>query len=80
MAFKINIKPDLESEMERLLKKTKRFRSKTEYINEAILAFNHQLRRQTELERLGTYFRSESYRSESGKILDDFSGTRKIRD
>lgn len=76
MAFKINIQPDLEEEITTLLKKTT-FRSKTEYINQAIRAFNHQLKRQVEIAELKKYL--TSYRNEGRDILHEFNQTRNPR-
>lgn len=69
MAFKINIKPEIEEEMDILLKDFP-VRSKTEYINEAIALLNRQIRRQTEIGKLKKYF--SSHFQESKKALDEF--------
>jgi hypothetical protein len=70
MALKLNIRPELEEEIDRLLPKAK-LRSKTEYINRAIELFNSQLKREIELNKLREYF--PSYLQEAQAILHDFS-------
>lgn len=72
MAFKINIKPDLEEEMERLLNKTS-FRSKTDYINYAIQELNQKIKRQIEVEKLTSYFHSKEYIKNSQEINHEFA-------
>jgi uncharacterized protein (UPF0276 family) len=70
MALKLNIRPELEDEIEKLLPQA-RVRSKTEYINEAIRAFNKNLKRQMELDRLRSYFKS--YEKEGKSVLREFA-------
>lgn len=79
MAFKINIRPDLESEMETLLKRAGT-RSKTEYINKAIAAYNSEIKRHDELERLTAYFENPRNRAVSRDAAETFARVRKIRD
>ena len=76
MALKLNIRPDLELEIEELLPKIP-VRSKTEYINRAIESYNRQLRRELELNRLKNYF--EVYQKDGQKILSEFSKLKSIR-
>lgn len=70
MALKLNIKPILEEEIDSLRKKTG-FRSKTEYINHAIAAFNDKIKRDLEICRLKSYF--DKYRNEGKKVLNEFT-------
>ena len=70
MALKLNIRPEVEQEMEDLLDKA-RVRSKTEYINRAIEEYNQKLKRELELSRLQGYFKN--YREEAEGILSEFS-------
>lgn len=70
MALKLNIRPELEEEIEELLPEA-HVRSKTEYINRAIQAFNRSLRRQIELGRLRDYFKS--YEKEARGVLGEFA-------
>lgn len=79
MAFKINIRPELEREMESLLKGSA-FRSKTEYINTALADFNKRLQRQTELDKLRKYYQSAACQKEAKQIMKEFSRVRKIHD
>ncbi len=73
MALKLNIRPDIEQEMERLLPKAQ-VHSKTDYINRAIAAFNKQLNRQLELKRLRSYF--HHYQDEAKDVLSEFANLR----
>jgi len=70
MALKLNIRPELEEEIDRLLPEAK-VRSKTEYINRAIELFNQQLKRELEISKLKAYF--PSYQKEAQAVLRDFS-------
>lgn len=70
MALKLNIRPELEEEIDRLLPKAQ-VRSKTEYINRAIELYNQQLKRELELKKLKEYF--PTYRKEAKAVLHDFS-------
>lgn len=74
MAFKLSLKPDLEAELETLLKKTS-FRSKTDYINQAVSEFNKHIKRSLMVEKLKTYF--QKYDSEAKKALQEFSQVRR---
>lgn len=74
MALKLNIKPEIEEEIERLLPKASA-RSKTEYINLAIHEYNQKLKREAELSKLEKYFKT--YRSQAKEIMNDFSKVRK---
>ncbi len=70
MALKLNIRWELEEEMEKLLPKA-HVRSKTEYINQAIENYNHVVRRQIEINRLKPYFKS--YQKEGKALLREFA-------
>ncbi len=70
MVFKLNIRPDLEAEIEQLLSRS-HARSKTEYINRAIENYNQQLKRELSLRQLKDYFKS--YQKEGKEILRDFA-------
>ena len=74
MALKLNIQPKIEEEMDRLLEKSA-CRSKTEYINRAIQAYNEELKRGLEIDRLREYFRS--YQKEGKATLDAFGKIRR---
>ncbi|HCU25648.1 MAG TPA: hypothetical protein DF383_11590 [Deltaproteobacteria bacterium] len=71
MTLKLNIRPELEKEIEELLPKAG-VHSKTEYINQAIAAYNERLKREFELRKLKEYF--PSYHQEAQAILHEFSG------
>lgn len=73
MALKLNIRPELEAEIDLLLPKAQ-VRSKTEYINRAIQEYNQKLKRQMELMKLKKYF--QSYSSEAKKVMREFSESR----
>lgn len=75
MALKLNLRPEIEEEMEGLLPKSLA-RSKTDYINRAVQAYNQQLKRHLHLENLAEYF--EDYASEAKKTLQEFSRIREI--
>ena len=77
MALKLNIKPDVEEEMERLLSKLV-VKSKTEYINRAIHEYNKKLNRDLELSRLRGYFKT--YQAEGSEIMHEFSKVRPSSD
>lgn len=70
MALKLNIKPEIEEEMERLFLAA-HVRSKTEYINRAILEYNRKLKRETETAKLKSYF--QTYQEEGKQTLREFS-------
>jgi hypothetical protein len=55
MAMKVNLKPDLEREMEELLA-VSGARTKTEYINAAVRERNERIRRERHLAGLRAYF------------------------
>jgi len=55
MAMKVNLKPDLEHEMEELLA-ISGARTKTEYINAAVRERNERIRRERHLAGLRAYF------------------------
>lgn len=74
MALKLNIRPEIEAEMEGLLGKSP-CRSKTEYINRAIEAYNEYLKRSLEINKLREYFKT--YQQEGKEILDAFGKVRK---
>ncbi len=70
MALKLNIRPDLESEIDKLLPQAK-VRSKTEYINRAIEEYNRKLKRQLEDAQLLGYFKT--YEKEAQTLLREFA-------
>ena len=70
MALKLNIRPELEDEIDHLLPKAN-VRSKTEYINRAIEEYNQKLKRELQLTQLKNYF--SSYRKEAQGVLGDFA-------
>ena len=70
MALKLNIRPELEAEIDQLLPKVP-VRSKTEYINRAVELYNRQLKRELELSKLKSYF--AFYQQESRTVLSEFS-------
>ncbi len=73
MALKLNIRPEIEEEMKTLLEKTT-YRSKTEYINHAIEAYNEILKRSLEIKKLQSYFKT--YKGEGKSTLDAFGKIR----
>lgn len=75
MALKLNLRPEIEEEMEDLLPKSTA-RSKTDYINRAIQAYNKQLKRHLHLENLAGYF--EDYATEAKRTLREFSQIRRL--
>jgi hypothetical protein len=75
MAFKVNIKPEIEADMDRLLKQHK-LRSKTEYINQAIATFNASLKRKSHLKELKSYF--QNYSGQAKEIMYDIAQIKKI--
>ena len=77
MALKLNLKYEIEKEMESLLPQA-RVRSKTEYINQAVREYNLRLKRRIEVDRLKNYF--HSYRKEGKAVLDEFARVRKNPD
>ncbi|MBF0491855.1 MAG: hypothetical protein HQM15_03655 [Deltaproteobacteria bacterium] len=74
MALKLNIQPKIESEINQILKLYP-YRSKTEYINEAIAEYNKQLIRKKELEKLKEYYKKT--KKEHEEILNEFHQIRK---
>lgn len=77
MALKLNIRPDLEEEMESLLPQAP-VRSKTEYINQAIALYNRALKRRLEITRLKDYFKS--YEKEAKVVLSEFAALKSHAD
>lgn len=77
MALKLNIRPDIEREMNSILTKIP-VRSKTDYINRAIEEYNHLMKRRSELARLKNYFKE--YQEEALTILNDFAHVSCIHD
>lgn len=77
MALKLNIRPEIEQEMEALLPQA-HVRSKTEYINRAIQELNAKVKRLDALESLRKYF--QSYRQEGQEVLSEFSRIKKLPD
>ena len=73
MALKLNIRSDIEEEMDALLPRV-HLRSKTEYINCAIAAYNRKLKRELELDKLKGYFKN--YQTDAQEIMDDFEKIR----
>lgn len=55
MPMKVNLKPDIEREMEELLPRSGS-PTKTAYINEAVRERNERLRRERQIATLGEYF------------------------
>ena len=74
MALKLNIRPEIEEEMDHLLPAAP-VRSKTDYINQAIKEYNQKLKRSLELTKLKFYFKK--YQAEGKEILSDFQKIRK---
>lgn len=74
MALKLNLKPEIEAEMEALLAKLP-IASKTAYINQAVAEQNRQYRRRFRLKGLKNYF--SQYSHEAKEILQDFSRVRR---
>lgn len=77
MALKLNIRPDLEEEMESLLPQAQ-VRSKTEYINQAIASYNRELKRRLEIAKLRNYFKS--YEKEAKEVLREFAALKSHAD
>ncbi len=77
MALKLNIRPEIEEEIDNLLPQAS-VRSKTEYINRAIHEYNQKLKRELELAKLEKYFKT--YKSAAKDTLSDFSKIRKSID
>lgn len=73
MPLKLNIRPRLEEEMEDLLP-IAGARSKTEYINRAIEAYNREIRRSQELGALKDYFKH--YGKEAHAVMGEFARLR----
>ncbi len=59
MALKLNLRPDVERDMEELVPFSGA-RSKTEYINQAVAEKNAKLRRERQVEALRKYFERAS--------------------
>jgi metal-responsive CopG/Arc/MetJ family transcriptional regulator len=76
MALKLNIRPELEEEIDNLLPKAN-VRSKTEYINRAIEEYNQKLKRELKLAQLKTYF--STYRKEAQAVLSDFAQLKSLK-
>jgi len=76
MALKLNIRPDLEEEIDHLLPKTN-VRSKTEYINRAIEEYNQKLKRELKLTQLKNYF--STYQNEAQTVLRDFAQLKPVK-
>lgn len=70
MAIKLNIRPDIEKEMDLVLA-TIPINSKTEYINQAIRNYNRQIKRSLELKKLKSYFKD--YEAEAKSLLSEFT-------
>lgn len=75
MALKLNIRPEIEKEMNRLLP-TAHVRSKTEYINKAIAEMNRKLMREMEIEKLRIHYQNKAAMREERKILREFAAIR----
>lgn len=75
MALKLNIRPEIEEQMNLLLPRAG-VRSKTDYINRAIEAYNRFLSRKEEIAKLAKYF--DAYRGDAQEILDDFASIRTL--
>lgn len=77
MALKLNIRPEIEAEMERLLLHA-HVRSKTEYINQAIEEYNRKLKREFVISGLKRYF--SDYQGEGREMLHEFSKLESVAD
>lgn len=77
MPLKLNLRPKIEEEMERLLPLSGA-RSKTDYINRAVEAYNDSLRRQKAIEGLKEYFKQ--YSREAKTVMDEFAKVRNAAD
>lgn len=77
MALKLNIRPQIEEEMEALLPRVA-VRSKTEYINNAIDDYNQKIKRNLYLSGLKKYF--HDYQKEGRSILSEFANLPKFPD
>ena len=75
MALKLNIKPDLDEEIDNLYHLAGA-RSKTEYINMAIAEMNRRLKRKKEIEELKGYFKNPTHLKEEEEILSAFDSIR----
>jgi len=75
MGLKLNIRADLEAEMEELYPLAGA-RSKTEYINMAIAELNRKQRRQLEVGQLKAYFANPHHLKEEKEVLADFAKLR----
>ena len=73
MSLKLNIYPEIEQDIDSLIAEAN-CRSKTEYINKAILEFNLKIKRQKELKKLEKYF--SSYTAEALSIAGEFAHAR----
>jgi hypothetical protein len=76
MALKLNIRPDLDKEIESLYPLAGA-RSKTEYINMAIAEMNRRLKRKKEIEQLKQYFDEATHCKEEEILLSDFTSIRR---
>lgn len=77
MAFKLNIRPEIEKEMTRLLPRAQ-VRSKTEYVNKAIEEMNRRLMREMEIEKIRIHNQDKSVIREERKILREFAAIRRV--
>lgn len=71
MALKLNIRSDLDREIEDLYPHIGA-RSKTEYINMAIAEMNRRIKRKQEIESLKDYFADPEHLREEESVLNDF--------
>lgn len=77
MALKLNIKPAIEDEMDRLIPRAG-VGSKTEYINRAIEELNRKLMREMEIEKIRIHYQDKSIIREHRKIMREFAAIRRF--
>ncbi len=77
MSLKLNIKPDLDEEINDLYLLAGA-RSKTEYINMAIASMNRRLKRKKEIEKLKNYFTNPTHLKEEKEILSEVATIRRL--
>lgn len=75
MALKLNIRPELDEEMDELYPLAGA-RSKTEYINMAIAELNRRIKRQQDVAVLKSYFADPGYQKEVKAVSRDFAKLR----
>ena len=75
MGLKLNIRPELEEEMESLYAFAGA-RSKTEYINMAIAEMNRRQKRKLDINQLKSYFADPEYQQEVKDLGQEFAQLR----